>query len=253
MKKIHGFTLIELLVSMALLSMVVLAGSSAFGLFSQRWDGQLGKFDATMRNAKNLMLVQNVLDGLVPYVVYSSEGRPKLYFEGNRNGFVSVSSESLYSYGDLAVVRFSVKQNDDMSFDVLYEEWPMEHDILVSLSQEISFSSPLVLFSSVDDPLFEYYGWADFDVRRKENDGEQAIPPTWSQNYNAVKAGLSPLRARLVFSSNKGGYQISSVLMSQLPGLLSRYKFRPSNNSGRAGGSANYETENGVPLDDCEC
>ena len=47
--------------------------------------------------------------------------------------------------------------------------------------------------------------------------------------------------------------QISSVLMSQLPGLLSRYKFRPSNNSGRAGGSANYETENGVPLDDCEC
>ena len=96
MNKGHGFTLIELLITMALLSMIILIGSSAFGLFAQRWDGRLGQFDSTMRSAQNIMLVQDVLTSLIPYVAYNRDGKPVIYFEGNRNGFVAVSSRSIF-------------------------------------------------------------------------------------------------------------------------------------------------------------
>ena len=129
-KKIVGFTLVELLISMALLSMIVLVGASAFGLFSQRWDGQLGDFNADVVNTRNRMLVQEVLDHLVPYVALDTKGRPVMYFEGNRNGFVAVSSRSLFSSDTVAVVRFSVRQNTDLTYDVIYEEWPMRSDVL---------------------------------------------------------------------------------------------------------------------------
>jgi len=251
--KVSGFTLIELLVSMALLSMVILVGSSAFGLFSQRWDGQLGVFDRTMRQAKSLMLVQDVLNGLIPYVVYSRDGRPVIYFEGNRNGFVGVSSKSLYSHGDFAVVRFSVKQNENLSFDVLYEEWPMEHDLLVSLSQEMSFSRPLVLFRSVDNPQFEYYGLKSQALRGSDSDLEVVAPPTWTPDYNAIGVGHAPFRTRLIFDTKEGTYQISSVLASELPGLLSRYKFRSSNGSVTSQSSEDRSPKNVVPVDDCDC
>jgi len=238
---------------MALLSMIVLVGSSAFGLFSQRWDGQLGKFDATMRRAKSLMLVQDVLNGLIPYVVYSKDGMPVIYFVGNRNGFVGVSSRSLYSHGDFAVVRLSVKQNNNLTFDVLYEEWPMKNDLLVSLNQEMRFLPPLVLFRSVGNPLFEYYGLKSQDVRRLESDLAVVAPPMWSQNYNAVGVGHSPMRTRLIFESKEGSHQISSVLASELPGLLTRYKPRPPDGTGIFYSKEGRSRENGLQGDNCDC
>ena len=80
MKHAQGFTLVELLITMALLSMIILIGSSAFGLFGQRWDGRLGQFDNTMRNTQNIMLVQDVLGSLIPYVAYNHNGKPIIYF-----------------------------------------------------------------------------------------------------------------------------------------------------------------------------
>ena len=169
MKNFQGFTLVELLITMALLSMIILIGSSAFGMFGQRWDGRLGQFDATMRSTQNIMLVQDVLSSLMPYVAYNRDGKPIIYFEGNRNGFVAVSSKSIFSDNDFAVVRFSVRQNVELDYDVLYEESPMVDDVLVSLNQPLEFSRPMVLFESVSDPLFQYYGWAIAGERNSES------------------------------------------------------------------------------------
>ena len=226
MNKSRGFTLIELLVSMSLLSMVVLVGASAFGLFAQRWDGRLGSFDTTMRNAQNRMLVQDVLESLVPYVAYDRAGRPIIYFEGNRNGFVGVSSKSIFSYGDFAVVRFSVRQNRDLRYDVLYEEWPMDRDLLVSLEQPLAFSPPITLFSDVSDPVFRYFGWPDI----AETVAEEfvIVPPRWSEQYDAVVAVFAPLKADLSFVTDTGEYRIAATLTETKSGLLGRYTIRPN-------------------------
>ena len=74
--KISGFTLIELLVAMSLLSLIVLTGTSAFGIFSQRWDGRLGTFDEKMESTQSILMVQDVLSSLVPYAAMNQEGKP---------------------------------------------------------------------------------------------------------------------------------------------------------------------------------
>ena len=226
MNKVKGFTLVEVLITMALLSMIILIGSSAFGLFAKRWDGQLGKFDATMQNARNVMLVQEVLDSLVPYMAYDARGKPKIYFEGNRNGFVAVSSKSIYGRGGFAVVRFSVRQKADLAYQVIYEEWPMFDDVLRSIDQPIIFSSPLILFDSVTNPRFEYFGWADLEDKVPRDGITLPKPPSWLKNYNALAIGLSPLKAALRFTTPSGDLQAISILASEKPSLLNGYRGR---------------------------
>jgi len=249
-----GFTLVELLVSIVLLSMIILAGSSSFWLFSQRWDGQLGRFDAAVSHAKSVMLTQDILNSLFPYVAYKN-GIPFLYFEGNRNGFVSVSSKSILSYGDFSVVRFSVSQNDDLTFDVLYEEWPMDTDLLVTTSQRISFSPPLTLYKSVRNPRFEYFGWNHIRSRVLRDDMSAVPAPVWSEAYNGVEAAMAPIKARLTFETKDGPYSIMGALSSENPGLLSRYKQRLATEGDSNNSLPELENpaEEEPYVDDCDC
>ena len=173
MSRDHGFTLVEILVAMVLLSMIVLIGSSAYGIFAQRWDGQLGKFDVAMQNTRDLMLVQEVLDSLMPYVVYREDETPVVYFEGNRNGFVAVSSRSVFSGQLPAVVRFSVVQNEDLRFDVRYEEWFRKEATLHgngTLTAELPEGTTHYLFNLIDENNFlvSYPELDDMNTVRKK-------------------------------------------------------------------------------------
>lgn len=223
MKKLAGFTLIEMLVTMSILAMVVLASASAFGFFAQRWDGSLGNFDQSMTHSKNIMLVQEVLDNLVPYMAYDSKNQASVYFEGNRNGFVAVSSRSLFRQDRMAVVRFSVQQNSDFTFNVLYEEWPMEDDVLVYAKTSVPFFPPLVLFHSVTSADFQYFGWSD-RLSKTGNGGDQ-LPqaPSWHKSLNSVASMVAPLKVRLSFNFKDNPYVLMSALAEQPSNLISRY------------------------------
>jgi prepilin-type N-terminal cleavage/methylation domain-containing protein len=245
-----GLTLVELLVTMTILAMIVVIGASAFSLFAQRWSGELGSFNALVSRTRDAVLVQEVLDSLVPWVAYDSAGKPFVYFEGNRNGFVAVSSRSIYSAGDYAVVRLSVVQNSDTRFDVFYEEWPMSDDILLSTRQTINFSEATLLYAAVNNPVFEYLGSSPFREMEGFSDLQRPAKPEWLQSYNAMYSLTPPLRARLSFEIGEYDFQISSSLSSPVPGLLSRYKpyrFRSPSSDGVE------ELEGLDGLDDCDC
>ena len=252
MKAVSGFTLIELLISMSLLSMVILIGSSSYGLFSQRWDGQLGRFDSLLQRTKSIMLVQDVLDSLLPYVAHDDQGSPFIYFEGNRNGFVAVSSRSIRSEGDFAVARLSAVQNKDLSFDILYEEWAMDKSLLVSTDQFLEFSKPITLFKSVTAPIFEYYGWND--IRQKQSEDDIVPLPEWSSSYNGLQAWFAPLKARLSFANEVGSFQVESSLAVEKRGLLSRYG-KKSYHVTPQGYRDKHQApiDNGADGDDCDC
>lgn len=236
-----------MLVSMALLSMVVLSASSAFGFFAQRWDGQLGKFGWTLENARDLMLTQEVLDTLMPYVVYDTDDKPVIYFEGNRNGFVAVSAKSVFFGAGHSVIRFSVRQNFDLSFDVIYEEAPMVGDVMRSVGQSIDFSAPLVLFSSIRSPKFEYYGWPSEEAKRGVDGVSTPFPPRWLADYNALQIGLTPIKIRLTFEGNDSyPYEILAAVTTEVPGLISRY-------TGSNQRRVNAKGENVTIENDCGC
>ena len=223
MKKSAGFTLIEMLVTLVLLSAIVLVGSSSYSIFSKRWDGQLGKFDRTLQDVRDLMLVESVLDSLIPYVTYDQSETPVLYFEGNRNGFVSVSEKSVFSEKIPAVVRFSVVQNDDLSFDVIYEEWPMEDNVLRSTYQKFNFDRPIKLFESVKSPTFEYFGWKSVVDREGLLDDRNLMPATWLPSLNSLEAGLLPERIRLTFYHNDIYSEINTTINTPRSNLLTRF------------------------------
>ena len=121
---------------------------------------------------------------------------------------------------------FLCAKRTDLAYQVIYEEWPMFDDVLRSIDQPIIFSSPLILFDSVTNPRFEYFGWADLEDKFPRDDITLPKPPSWLKNYNALAIGLSPLKAALRFTTPSGDLQAISILASEKPFLLNGYRGR---------------------------
>lgn len=224
-KRDQGFTLIELMVSLVLLSMVILIGSSAFSMFSARWDGRLGKFNQSVNQARNMILVEEALSSIIPYVTFDDSDNPQLYFEGNRNGFVAVTLRPVFSPGQAAVIRFQAIQQADLTFKLSYQEWPMAEGVLVNSQQEIPFNTPLVLFSNLQQVNFSYYGWRSLKDRDWTPDSQNSNrrSKSWSNNYNSLNIGLQPEKIAVEFQSSHAKQSITAELIAQPKNLLSQY------------------------------
>lgn len=196
----QGFSLIELLISMVLLSVIVFLSSFAYAQFSRYWDGRLGSFDQVFSVLRNGWLLEDILSHVHPYVVKNNAGIPRFYFEGNINGFVAVSKESLSRIDTTSVIRMSLTQNNDGSFDLLYEEAPMSAVALVQLTQRPNFSESLTLLKSLEDAEFSYFGpevpindSPDLDVRQRD---------LWTSEYNSAVTLRHPKKVGIRWSND---------------------------------------------------
>lgn len=225
-KRNSGFTLVEMLVSMALLSMVLLISANAYSLFSERWNGRLGKYNSSFTLAKQMTLTQEVLKSVRAYVVLSGENeQAKLYFEGNRNGFVGVAEKSLFNPAIPAVVRFQFVQNADFTFRLEYQESLMSDYLLLRAQQQIEFSSSIVLFDGLTDVGFEYFGWESFRAKTNYlNDPTQEnLSKQWSDNFNSLERDVQPEFVRIYFTASDGDYTFYGDLLDVIPGTLNDY------------------------------
>ncbi len=213
----RGFSLVELLVSMVLLSAIVLLTSYSYAQFSSYWDGRLGRFDETFAELRDGWLLESILQNVHPYVVKNSQSTPVYYFEGNINGFIGVSKEAISENGTPAVIRLSLIQNEDLTFDLVYEEAPMKQSALLNLQQNIAFKRPAVtLFSGLREAKFAYFG-----PERATND-ETVIPKSvWSSEYNSAVTLEYPRRVSLNWESDQGGVRWFIELTQPAPGVLS--------------------------------
>ena len=242
----RGFTLLEMLVTISLLTMIILVGTSSYGLVAQRWDGQIGKFDKRIQDARDLMLVQDVLEAMVPYMVYGNDNKPGIFFEGNRNGFVGVSTKSIFNKNYHSIFRLSVIQRADLAYDVLYEESPMVSDVLRSTRENVLFSERLVMFSAVKDPSFEYFGWSSVQDKFGVEGSIPPKPAQWLSSYNAMDLPFPPGKIRFLFDNKDGRYETRVNIPQGKTGLLSMY----------SGSRARERDENGEilkPGDICYC
>jgi prepilin-type N-terminal cleavage/methylation domain-containing protein len=201
-RAVKGFSLVELLVSMVLLSILVMLSTYSYLQFSRYWDGRLGNFDQAFSRLRNGWLLDDVLRNVHPYVVKNSETIPKFYFEGNLNGFVAVSVESLSEVDTVAVVRLSLIQNADLTFDLIYEEAPMKFATLGQLTEQPNFLPPVTLLSDLNNAQFNYYG-----AQKPKNDTE-AIDSTevneWTNAYNSAFTGYHPKKVSLRWVDDSG-------------------------------------------------
>ncbi|SEK47125.1 prepilin-type N-terminal cleavage/methylation domain-containing protein [Colwellia chukchiensis] len=225
MKKNSGFTLVEMLVAMVLLSMVLLIASSAYALFSERWDGRLGHFNRSVKQAKQLILVQEALKSVVSYVVTDDNKRAKLYFEGNRNGFVGVTLRSLFSPEVAAVVRVQIIQKADFSYQLIYQESAMTTQLLTQAKQALTFTDAVVLYDNLTAVEFQYYGWPS--LRDKHWQADSAISArqakAWFSNYNSLERNVQPEQIKITFSTEQGDFTLLVPLSDSVPNSLARY------------------------------
>lgn len=226
----RGFSLVEILIAMTLLSMITLLGSQAFSLLAKRWDGQVGNFDQQVYDLRIQLSVYDSLQKIIPYVVNDPEGVPKLYFEGNRNGFVGVTSQALINPNVAAVVRLSIVQNNDFLYDLIYEEAPMEKSPFYSLSQPIVFNPPIVLKRDIAQVEFSYYGdfppqalSASDNIPNQDNESEdRASEVKWSQDYNSLVSQRQPRKIQVSLLKDNMTHSFVVDMIQPTPGLISR-------------------------------
>ena len=223
--KSKGFTLIEMLVSMTLLSLLLLLSTTAYSFFSQKWNGRLGHYNQTLSDAKNLVIMQNVVKSVVPYVVLDNETNPVLYFEGNRNGFVAVANSSIYQPHLPAVVRLQVTQNADFTYVLSYQEAVMDKRLLVELKQPLSFTQPLVLLENIQDIQFEYFAYPSRDDKywTTENSTGERGTPVWFESLDSVTRGVHPEQIKISILHKDRTIVLPIVMFDTRQRVLAQY------------------------------
>jgi prepilin-type N-terminal cleavage/methylation domain-containing protein len=205
MRRAQGFTLLEMLIATTLLALVISVGNTAFGLFSSRWAERDDAFTARFESTRRTLILQDVIDSLLPYVVQDQDGTARLYFEGNVNGFVAMAAQGLLREDTECVVRLSLDQDADLTFRLLYEEWPLGEDQLLQAQQPIPFGPPLELASGLEGARFDYFGWASLAAKQAASEmppGPRRPRPEWQSSFNALNADLMPWRIRLALGED---------------------------------------------------
>jgi prepilin-type N-terminal cleavage/methylation domain-containing protein len=217
--KNRGFSLIELLIAMVILTAVMALTAQSFSLFTTGWSGRVGRFDQRFEVAKVNLVLQDILQNIVPYAVRDESGRERLYFEGNINGFVAVTRSSMGRPGMPAIVRLSARQRSDFGFDLLYEEYAISAAEPIVLGLPLVFSAPIVIAVGVFDLQFRYFGLS----RGGESDRVEDSGARWTDQYDSVQTFRQPLKIQLtwVADGNDGArYVLTERLVQGFSGAI---------------------------------
>lgn len=222
-QKNQGFTLVEILVAMTILSMTMLIGTQAFRFFSERWDGQLGAFNEKFISLKTQLIVQDTLSRITPYLVFDYKTMTKhVYFEGNRNGFITVSTSAVSNSDYMAVIRLRAEQNAKGMFDLYFEEWPMQEAVLISYDQSIPFNRSIMLLSNLTAIEFQYYGYKPRAQRRQfEIESGSEAELLWQNAYNGLDTDFQPEKISIRYSLNGRQSEILIDLNAATDGFYS--------------------------------
>ncbi|WP_185745546.1 prepilin-type N-terminal cleavage/methylation domain-containing protein [Pseudoalteromonas sp. J010] len=185
--KQRGFTLVELLIAITLLSLVMVTGTFAYFQLASRWDKELGDFQQQAQTAKVVTQLEQVLKGIIPYVVRDKEGKPTFFFVGSESRLLAVTNNGLIS-GKPEVFRL-VLQQQESHFQLVYQAIAMEKVILTSTEQSLDFSSTKVLLNRLQGADFNYYGWQSLTLKSNRIPGTK---PSWFNNYRSQERGLTP-------------------------------------------------------------
>lgn len=194
MRKNLGFTLIELLIATTLLSMVLLIGSYSYGLFSNGWAKELGGFKQSATQARNISLLQSVLDGIAPQIIHDKDNNIGFFFEGTRDSMLSISHNGLFDDVYPVIFKLSVQTDLNGKQYLLYQEKSTRNFQLINFEQVFTFDYQWILERNIESLTFKYLGWDSFDVKANVlmNDFPPADALKWQPEYSGFKRKLLP-------------------------------------------------------------
>jgi len=217
----NGFTLIELMIAISILSMLLFTGSYTYSLMSQRWNKELGTFSTSAKIAKNLTILQRLIEGVQPYVVIDNKKSPSFFFIGDETSLLAVSRAGIFSGDYPEIFRLTTIENSNGLVDLVYQSASTENVLLIGTDQEINFTKKLVLFNNLEKVEFRYYGWNN--LSEKSNSSENGKHKNWLPNYSGINKQLTPELINLKLTKSNSDIQISIFLDSNPEHFLSPY------------------------------
>lgn len=201
MNKSRGFTLIEVLLAMTLLSMVMFAGSLSFSIFSSRWQKDLGDFSTQVGQAKKMLLLKSLFNGTSSYIVKTKSDEPVYLFEGEAAVMRFVSNNPILNPGQVALVRLVVRELDNGSQQLIYQEYPMAEHWVFTTADQPELMQSLVLMEG-SNIRFNYFGWHNKETRARAFEGDDVLPE-WRTDYHAEQSGILPEAINISWGDNE--------------------------------------------------
>jgi len=217
----NGFTLIELMIAISILSMLLFTGSYTYSLMSQRWNKELGNFSTSAKIAKNLAILQRLLEGVQPFVVIDNKRTPSFFFIGDKTSLLAVSSAGIYSGEYPEIFRLTTIDKENGLVDLIYQSASTENIILTKTDQNIQFTKKLTLFTDIQKVDFSYFGWNN--LSEKSNASENGKRKLWLSMYSGINNQLIPELFRLTLTKSNTKVQIPVYLDSNPEHFLSSY------------------------------
>jgi len=197
--KALGFTLIELLVAMSLLTTIMLLGSWSFSIFTSKWEGRLGNFSTNVSEAKDHILLNEIVAAIIPYV-YNQGNKPSYYFEGEKNSFKATTLGSIFNTKSAVAFNIQIKQHSDSSFYLVYQEGVINQQ---SDPSTVKYSDEKILIAKGEDIHFEYLGWVNLHQKMMAEDSlESNQKLQWLTKYNSGKTSLMPIAIRIYWDDS---------------------------------------------------
>jgi len=193
MQHSKGFTLVELLISLSILSMLMFTGSYVYSTISNRWDKELGEFNSHFSEARGLILLDKLINGVMPFVIRShSSGLPTMFFVGKADSLLAVSHSGIINTDYPEIFRLTVIKNKIDKFDLVYQAISSRKILLLETEQSINFEKSIILMKNLDAASFEYYGWPDFNTKVNSNFDPIAMHLKWYSEYSGLENNLNP-------------------------------------------------------------
>ncbi|WP_448552118.1 pilus assembly FimT family protein [Thalassotalea montiporae] len=196
MRREAGFTLIEMMISMTILSMVMLLGTWSFSLFIDRWDGRLGYFSKHASQAKDLILLNEIVSGISPFV-YRKNGQPSYYFELVDNQITGVTQNPIFHNNEFALFKLSVERSASGLFYLLYKEAKIQN--LYQANTDI-YDYEKVLINDTARIDLNVLAWDNFQQKITAEDpliSDSNLVPQWRSGYDSSLSNLMPIKVSI--------------------------------------------------------
>jgi len=196
MKKDSGFTLIELMIAISILSLLLYTGSYMYSTLSSRWDRELGEFNQHFEQSRSLILLQELLSGVMPFVIRDNQqaDMPTMFFVGREDSLLAVSRGGIVSTQYPEIFRLTALPTDTNKFDLVYQAASTKNVLLLNTQQEIDFEQRFSLIKNADKIEFRYFGWPSYQIKNQgtEENVNEAEQTRWFSDYSGVDNHLNP-------------------------------------------------------------
>ncbi|WP_340680300.1 prepilin-type N-terminal cleavage/methylation domain-containing protein [Paraglaciecola sp.] len=213
MKSKSGFTLIEMLIAISILSLLLFTGSYIYSTLSIRWDKELGEFNQHFEQSRSLILLQELLVGVMPFVVRDTaknEG-PTMFFVGKDDSLLAVSRGGLVNTEFPEIFRLTAVANANNKYDLVYQAASTQDVLLLNTQQVIDFEDGFVIMQNLDKVEFNYFGWPSYQLKNNAVEEDGSEKASWYTNYSGVDWQLNPEKIELNITF---GEQIAHLVVS---------------------------------------